>query len=148
MQCAEAEIGRIFVIRLEDGEKLPDTLEKFAREKGIESGMCILIGGVRSGGKMVTGPRDQEARPISPIISQLTGVHEIIGAGTIFPDESGSPKLHMHGAAGREGKTTSGCIRPGIEIWKVGEVILLELVNIAGCRKKDEELGFELLSMA
>ena len=148
MQYAEPEIGRIFVIRLEDGEKLPDTLEEFAREKGVGSGMCLLIGGVRSGGRMVTGPRDQDARPISPIINQLAGVHEIIGAGTIFPDENGCPKLHMHAAAGREGETTSGCIRPGIEIWQVGEVILLELVNCTGCREKDEELGFELLKIA
>jgi len=148
MQYSEAEIGRIFVIRLEDGEKLPNTLEEFALKKGVGSGMCLLIGGVRSDGKMVTGPRDQDARPISPIINQLVGVHEILGAGTIFPAENGSPKLHMHAAAGREGATTSGCIRPGIEIWKVGEVILLELVNNTGCRKKDEKLGFELLSIA
>ncbi len=97
---------------------------------------------------MLTGPRDQDARPIRPIINQLTGVHEILGAGTIFPDENGSPKLHMHAAAGREGKTTSGCIRPGIEIWKVGEVILLELINGRGCREKDEKMGFELLNIA
>ncbi len=50
MQYAEAQIGRIFVIRLEDGEKLPNKLEEFAQEKGVESGMCLLIGGVRSEG--------------------------------------------------------------------------------------------------
>lgn len=145
MKYSEAEIGRIFVIRLEDGDRLPETLESFAEEKKISGGMCILVGGVSSGGRVVTGPKDEDERPVNPIIRQLAGVHEIVGAGTIFPDESGHPRLHMHASVGREKETTTGCIRPGIEIWKVGEVILLEIVNSTGCRKKDEEMGFELL---
>jgi len=36
-----------------------------------------------------------------------------------------------------EGKTRSGCIRPGIEVWKLGEVIVLEITEntafFAGC---------------
>jgi len=28
-----------------------------------------------------------------------------------------------------EGKTRSGCIRPGIEVWKSGEVIVLEITE-------------------
>jgi hypothetical protein len=53
-------------------------------------------------------------------------VHEIAGVGTIFPDESGAPVLHMHAAMGRDGVTRAGCIRPGIEVWQLGEVVILE----------------------
>jgi predicted DNA-binding protein with PD1-like motif len=51
----------------------------------------------------------------------------------------------MHAALGREGKTHAGCIRPGIDVWKLGEVILLEIEENAACRKKDPATGFEVL---
>ncbi len=145
MKYSTGEIGRIFVIRLEDGDKLPYSLEKFAKDNKITAGMCILVGGVRSEGKVVTGPSDENERPVDPIIRQIAGVHEILGVGTIFPDGSGRPSLHMHAAMGREDKSITGCIRPGIEIWQVGEVILIELVKTAGRREKDDDTGFELL---
>jgi len=46
MKYTEANLGRIFVLRLEHGEKLPDTIEEFARSKNILRGMCVLIGGI------------------------------------------------------------------------------------------------------
>jgi predicted DNA-binding protein with PD1-like motif len=33
MQYQEGSIGRVFALRLEDGDRLPDSLEAFAREK-------------------------------------------------------------------------------------------------------------------
>lgn len=36
----------------------------------------------------------------------------------------GQPKLHLHAALGRSGKTTTGCLRPGVKTWLVGEVII------------------------
>ena len=33
MQYTEGRMGRVFVLRLEDGERLNDTLETFAREQ-------------------------------------------------------------------------------------------------------------------
>jgi len=54
-------------------------------------------------------------------------------------------QLHMHAALGREGKTRSGCIRPGIEVWKVGEVILLEITGSTAHRQEDKVTGFNML---
>ena len=51
----------------------------------------------------------------------------------------------MHTALGREGKTRSGCIRPGIEVWKVGEVILLEITESTAHRQEDAATGFNML---
>ena len=145
MKYSEAAIGRIFVIKLEDDERLPDAVESFAEEKGITRGMCFLVGGIKEGGKIVVGPEDAASSPIIPAIHELIGVHEILGIGNIFPDEKGRPRLHMHAALGRGGQVKAGCTRPGIEVWKVGELLLLEFKNNQCYRKRDPVTGFEIL---
>lgn len=145
MRYSEGKIGRVFVIRLEDGDKLPEVIEDFAKGKGISHGMCLLIGGIESRGKVVVGPENGKTTPIVPMVTELSGVHEIVGVGTLFPDDNGNPSLHMHAALGREGKTITGCIRLGIETWKLGEVVLLEITDNTACRKKDPALGFNLM---
>jgi predicted DNA-binding protein with PD1-like motif len=145
MRYSEGKIGKVFAIRLEDGDKLPDVVEDFAKRKGISRGMCLLIGGIQSRGKIVVGPENGKTTPIVPMVTELSGIHEILGIGTLFPDGNGKPSLHMHAALGREGKTTTGCIRLGIETWKVGEIILLEISDNAACRKKDPATGFDLM---
>jgi len=144
MKFSEGKVGRIFILRLEDGDKLPDTVESFAEENHISSAMCILVGGIKDGGNIAVGPEEGSVPP-KPMLFELQGVHEIAGVGTLFPDEEGKPSLHMHAALGREGKTSAGCIRPGIETWKVGEVILLEITDSKACRKRDKRTGFKML---
>lgn len=145
MKVSEASLGRVFVIRLENGDRMPEAVEQFAMEQKVLRGFCMLVGGIAGGGNLVVGPENGNARPIVPLPFHLDGIHEILGVGTIFPDEQGTPKLHMHAALGRDGVTRTGCIRPGIEIWQVGEVILYELHKTRACRRKDPDTGFELL---
>lgn len=141
MKVKEAKIGRIFVIRLEDKDKLPDTIETFAKNNNILRGMCILIGGISANSKIVVGPIDENAEPIVPKILDLYGISEVAGVGTIFPDEQGNPKIHLHASFGKGEKVLTGCIRPGIEVWQLGEIILLEIINDS-IRKKNKETGF------
>jgi uncharacterized protein len=145
MKTSEGKLGRIFIIRLEDGDPMPASVEAFAAKKKIRHGLCVLVGGVKSGGKIVCGPDKESVLPIHPLFHTLSGIHEIAGVGTLAPDEEGKPVLHMHAALGRKGKTRMGCIRPGIETWKVGEVILLEISGSRATRKFDSKTGFHLL---
>ena len=145
MKYSEGNIGRVFVIRLEDGDWLPQSVENLVIDKGIQRGMCLLVGGIKGGGTIVAGPRQEDVIPVETINQVLAGIHEIAAVGTIFPDEQGVPKLHMHAALGRDQKTISGCVRLGIETWKVGELILLEIINNKAHRKKEAATGFELL---
>ncbi len=145
MKFSEASLDRVFVIRLEDQDRLPQALESFAEEHGVLCGMCFLVGGIQEGGKIVTGPEMPLRHPVIPILHQLTGIHEVLAVGMLFPDEKGKTRLHMHAALGRASETRTGCIRPGIETWQVGEVILLEIKGTAAFRKKDRDTGFELL---
>ncbi len=145
MQYSEGRLGRIFILRLEEGDRLNDSIEKFAREQQLSHGLAFYLGGSGDGSKVVVGPEaDREA--IIPMIYALRGSQEVLALGTIIPDESGEPVLHMHAAAGREGKATVGCTRAGLDVWLVGEVVLLEILGAATAqRKKDQATGFQLL---
>jgi len=146
MKASEGRVGRVFVIRLEDGDVVPECIERFAEEKGISVGHVILVGGI-GGGEVVVGPRDSEERPPQPMLLPIDGAHEVVGVGVIAPDEDGKPVLHIHAALGRSGQTMSGCLRPGVTTWLVGEVILYEIVGADVARVRDEESGFELLEV-
>jgi len=145
MEVAQGQIGRVFVLRLEDGDRLPDCVEAFAAEQGVAQGFCALVGGVGSG-QIVVGPEDTIAMPPVPVLTELIGAHEAAAVGTLFPDEAGLPRLHMHAAFGRGDTVKTGCIRPGIDIWTIGEFILIELTGMDLVRKRDAATGFELLA--
>jgi len=144
MKACEGQLGRVFVIRLEDGDVVPKCIERFAEEKGVSVAHVILVGGIGDG-EVVVGPRRSEERPPQPMLLPIDGAHEVAGVGVLAPGEDGRPLLHIHAALGRSGKTTSGCLRPGVTTWLVGEVILYEILGTKVTRIRDEESGFALL---
>lgn len=145
MKYSEARQGRIFVIRLEDGDIIHEEIEQFAREKSIKAGTLIVLGGADEGSRLVVGPEDGRETPVVPMEHILENVSEIAGVGTLFPDENGDPKLHMHIACGRKSSTVTGCVRRGVMAWHILEVILFELVDTTALRVFDSVTGFELL---
>ncbi|MGA9754479.1 MAG: PPC domain-containing DNA-binding protein [Desulfobaccales bacterium] len=147
MQYTEGRMGRVFVLRLEDGERLNDTLETFAREQGLKHALAFYLGGSATGSKVVVGPDAQRLDAVVPLIHQLTGSQEVLAVGTLIPDEAGTPMLHMHAAAGREGGATVGCTRAGVDVWLVGEVVVLEILGTDARRQKDPQTGFQLLTV-
>ncbi|MCJ2163302.1 MULTISPECIES: PPC domain-containing DNA-binding protein [unclassified Pseudodesulfovibrio] len=144
MQYSQGSIGRIFTLRLEDDERVPDCIEQFARDHDIKAAMCTMIGGIDRG-NIVAGPKDGESPVIDPILHAIGEAHEVLAMGTLFPDESGEPVLHMHAALGRDGQTRTGCIRPGLDVWLVGEVIIMEILHTDMLRKKEAKSGLALL---
>ncbi|MEW6387281.1 MAG: DUF296 domain-containing protein [Thermodesulfobacteriota bacterium] len=147
MQYGMGTLGRIFVLRLEDGERLPDTIEAFAQDQGIKEALVFYLGGAQDGSRLVVGPEPDRGEAIVPITYILQGIQEVAGVGTLFPNDAGAPVLHLHAATGREGKATVGCTRAGVEVWLVGEVVILEILGTAGCRRKDPQSGLELLQL-
>ena len=145
MKYSEASQGRVFVIRLEDGDILHEKIERFALEKNIKAASLITVGGADMGSSLITGPGDGRAEVIVPMTHELENVHEITGTGTLFPDDEGKPVLHMHIACGRGDKTVTGCVREGVKVWHVMEVILHELLNCSATRQVDKVTGFKLL---
>ena len=80
MKACEGRIGRVFVIRLEDGDVVPECIERFAEQNGVSVGHAILIGGI-GGGEVVVGPRRSDEVPpetdalASQALEEASGVH-------------------------------------------------------------------------
>jgi predicted DNA-binding protein with PD1-like motif len=146
MKFTEGKIGRIFVIRLDDGDVVPACIEQFAYEKGVTHGQAIMVGGVGQG-QVVAGPRSSSIMPPDPMLIPVDGAREVVGVGVIAPGSDGKPVLHMHAALGRAGQTLTGCLRPGVETWLVGEVILFEICGAKASRIHDPVSGFTLLEI-
>jgi uncharacterized protein len=144
MQYSEGKLGRVFMIRLEDGEVIPDSIEQFAAKHKITHGQAILIGGIGSG-QVVSGPRYSDVNLPDPMLLPVDGAHEVVGVGVLAPDESGKAVLHIHASLGRAGQTLTGCLREGVKTWLIGEVILYEILGVQAARKLDKKSGFVLL---
>lgn len=145
MQYTSARFGRVFVIRLEDGDVLHECVENLAREEGITHGVCFFLGGADGTSRLVVGPEDGHAARIVPMTLSLGDVHEAAAVGTLIPDDSGNGVLHMHGVFGRKDQTRAGCVRAGVDVWLVGEVVLMELTECTARRLRDPDTGFQLL---
>ena len=145
MDYTQANLGRIFILRLHQGERLHEVIEKFAAERKIQSALCFFLGGAENGSKVVVGPKDGAVMPPQPMVTLLRGVHEAAGVGTIFTDEAGVPKLHMHASFGRNESSVTGCVRMGVDVWQIGEVVILEFSGGSAKRIKNKETSFEFL---
>src|SRR3972149_7833323 len=142
MKYSQAKLGRVFVIRLEDGDIIHEAIESFAREHAIGAATLVIGGGADKGSRLVVGPEDGRATPVIPMDLMLENVHEVAGVGTLFPDDEGNPVLHMHMACGRNDETITGCIRTGVKVWHVMEAVLFELENSTAVRRPDKDTGF------
>jgi predicted DNA-binding protein with PD1-like motif len=147
MKSAEMTVGRVFILRLETGEVIHEVLEKFAKDNGISYATVSIVGGVAGGSKMVSGPTLPIGKRIIPIVHSVESESEVTGFGTIVPDESGQPYLHMHGSVGREGKSSTGCFRAGMIAWLVLEAVVTELIGKGPVRKTEPLVGFKVLQI-
>lgn len=146
MKYSQAKQGRVFVIRLEDADIVHKSLEAFAAKKKIKSASLIVVGAADKKSKLVVGPKQARKKPVVPMQHVLGDVCEVSGVGTIFPDKNGKPIVHIHIACGRKAKTVTGCLRPGVLVWHVMEIVLIELVNCKARRLFDKKTGFALLN--
>ncbi len=145
MKYSEAKQGRTFIIRLEDGDVIHEEIEKFARKHDIKAAVLSAVGGVDKDSKLIVGPKHDRDKPVVPMEHILDNVYEVTGTGTIFPDEEGLPVLHMHLACGREASTKTGCIRNGVKVWHILEIVLFEIIETSASRVLNSDIGFKLL---
>jgi len=145
VKYSSAQLGRVLVIRLEDGDVVHECVEELAKREGISRAAVLALGGADAHSRIVTGPEDGRAETIVPMEYLLDDVHEMAGVGTLFPDADGVPVLHMHAAFGRDDQVVAGCIRRGVKTWVVGEVIVIELTGSTATRQSDAATGFDLL---
>ncbi len=133
------------MIKLEDGDIVPECIENFAKEKGISVGQVILLGGIKSG-KLVVGPKRPEERPPQPQTLSIKDTHELVAVGVLAPNEEDKPVLHIHGALGHSGKVVGGCLRLGVTTWLIGEAVLCEIIGADVKHTLDKENKVVLLN--
>ena len=147
MKYTEAKTGRIFILRLEHGDVITDTLQAFAKEQHIASAYVQIVGGADADSTIVVGPKDGNAPKPEKVYLHTDGVSEMFGVGTLFTNEAGEPKLHLHSSFGRGDNANTGCCWPGVVTWHIGEVIIHELLTNKASRKLNADNGFELLEI-
>ncbi len=145
MEYTIGTIGRCIVMRLHEDDHVYECIETTAQKEQLSHGVVLMIGGVKNG-KVVVGPKDQNQRPLDPVLKNFSDAHEIAGIGTIFPNEKGVPLLHMHATMGKGDSPITGCPRQGLDCWLVTEIVILELKGIDAARVR-EESGMELLKL-
>jgi len=145
VEYAQGSIGRVFAVRLEEGEHLYRCLEELARRETIRAAVVVCLGGIRSG-RVVTGPK-QANGPIEPIVFEFDDAREFLGTGTIFWGDDDRPILHLHAAIGRGDEVVVGCPRGGATVFLVQEAIVLEVIGMNGRRLCDPQSGLQLLRL-
>ena len=144
MQYSEGSLGRVFVLRMDHGEDLIESLQKFLREKKITSCTVLFMGALRDG-RAVTGPRLPVVPP-TPNYEAYESAWEVFGMATIYQSIEG-PMLHIHSALGRGRQSILGCIRDKAEVYLIVEAVLFEICGLTAERAWDEKMQLYLLSL-
>jgi uncharacterized protein len=144
MQYREGSLGRVFVLRMDNGEDLLESIQKFVKEKSIGSGMMLFLGALKDG-RAVTGP-EKPVIPPTPHFETFENAWEVFGMATIYPSTEG-PKIHMHFSMGRGRAALVGCIRDKASVYLIVEAVLIEFSGLNARRELDERTGLYLLSL-
>jgi predicted DNA-binding protein with PD1-like motif len=144
MQYSEGRLGRIFVLRLDDGEDLIASLKKFVSEKEIASCMALFIGALKMG-RAVTGPKEPTIPPV-PHWEEYKDGWEVFGMATIYPSSEG-PRLHIHSSLGKSREAMLGCVRERAEVYLVVEAVLYEFSGLNVRREWDPKMELYLLEL-
>ena len=141
MQYSEGQLGRVFVVRIDDGEDMLLSLRQFIIDKSVNAGTILFLGALMNG-RMVTGPEEPVLPPV-PHFVMFEGGWEVFGVGTIYPGEHG-PHIHYHASVGRSGHALTGCLREKAITYLVVEAIVLEFTGLSARRVFDEKIQVHL----
>ena len=148
MKATEGKIGRVFVLSFDDGDAIPDAIEKFAAESGIAAAYVAFNGGLVDG-EIVAGAKDARARPCRPLTAKVKEPRTAAAAGLLISDADGTPRLRLCGALGHQDGAIAGGLRPGAKAWLGGEAVVYEIVGAAFYRTVDDASGrLEILPLA
>jgi len=144
MKYTKGAIGRVFLLKFEDGDVLMDKLSGFASKERIKAATMIFIGALKQG-DLVTGPKKPVIPPEPNKLTFKDG-WEVMGMGTLFTNSLG-PQIHIHASLGKKNKVFTGCLRGKSKVFLVIEAVVLELVGIKASKNIDPLTGLNLLSI-
>ena len=141
MQYTEGQLGRVFVVRIDDGEDMLVSLRQFILDKSIQAGSITFLGALMNG-RMVTGPEEPVIPPV-PHFVMFEGGWEVLGVGTIYPGDGG-PHIHYHASVGRSGHALTGCLREKATTYLVIEAVIMEFTGLKARREFDQKTQLHL----
>jgi predicted DNA-binding protein with PD1-like motif len=142
LKYRSGSIGRVFVLKFEDGDSLLEGIIQVAHNEKVNAGFVMLLGGMRQAG-MVCGPVEPVLPP-DPVWQNFADGREILGVGSIFLKD-GEPAVHLHGAVGKGDKTLAGCVRKDDKVFLVVEAMVLEITGITAKKVTNEKTGISML---
>ena len=141
MQYTEGQLGRVFVVRIDDGEDMLVSLRQFILDKSIQAGSITFLGALMNG-RMVTGPEEPVIPPV-PHFVMFEGGWEVFGIGTIYAGEGG-PHIHYHASVGRSGHALTGCLREKATTYLIIEAVIMEFTGLKARREFDQKTQLHL----
>ena len=141
MQYTEGQLGRVFVVRIDDGEDMLVALHQFILDKNIHAGSILFLGALMNG-RMVTGP-EEPVIPPTPHFVMFEGGWEVFGLGTIYTGEAG-PHIHYHASVGRSGHALTGCLREKATTYLIIEAVIQEFTGLSARREFDKKMQVHL----
>jgi len=146
MEYRSGKIGRVFVIRFDDGDDFLQELTNVVNKEDIQNGWFTMLGGLRQA-DVVTGP-EEPTMPPKPVWAKVDGAREVVGLGSVFRDEAGTPKIHLHTALGHHGQTMTACVRKGTKTYLILEAYLTEITELDATRPWFPEGEFNRLTFS
>jgi len=142
MKYTKGSVGRVFLLKFEDGDILIDSLSLFVKQERIKAATIFFIGALKKG-NLVTGPKKPVIPPQPNKVSFKDG-WEVMGIGTIFVNSKG-PQIHIHTSMGKKNWVLTGCLRGKSSVFLVIEAVVLELRGIRASKDIDPKTGLNLL---
>jgi predicted DNA-binding protein with PD1-like motif len=140
MRYTEAKLGRVFYLRIDNGEDLLEELQNFIVEKKIPAGFIHILGALREG-RIVTGPK-VPILPPDPLFDTYEGGWEVLGLATITQG-TGQPHIHLHASIGRGKEVLTGCLRKNAMTYIIIEAVIIEFFG-GIFRRSDPVTGLDL----
>ncbi|MDP2929602.1 MAG: DUF296 domain-containing protein [Candidatus Omnitrophota bacterium] len=144
MRYTQGRIGRIFILKFDDGDIMLEKLGAFAKKEKLKAAVMVFIGALKKG-DLVTGPRKPVIPPV-PNTVNFKDAWESLGIATIFTNAKGA-QIHIHSAMGKSLKTLTGCVRGKSEVFLVIEAVVFELKDVKATKEIDVRTGLNLLKI-
>jgi len=136
VESGETEQLKVYAFRLLPKQDLRKQIELFAKEKKIQAGLILTaVGSLQKTSLRLADQKDS---------TTFEGKYEIVSlVGTIAPDG-----VHLHlSVSDSTGKTISGHLVEGCEIYTTAEIVLAEARGLLFTREQDTQTGYKELKV-
>jgi len=143
VRCKEWTQGRRYIVKLEPGQKISESLVQFAKQEGIKNGVVVsaigsvtnaVFRGIKSGAKRpITEPRMR--------LIELEGPLEMLGLeGSLIAGEGEVIDAHLHIMLGKSSGDVVGGHLFDAEVFASCEIMFTEIL-VSGVERQVSKTG-------